>query len=203
MHSHHLRIMGGLVNYEWRYQAACAGLDTDTFYPSGEEDMPVLKAIAKAYCSSCPVQGECLAEAEELGDLRYALRGGQLPSKTWREAVLDEPLPPLQGAEQVLYKGLTLRNLSEAVRREYMAIWKALRATPHTAEWEGSMRRGALVRDSGRGWAISTDPSGRVVFVLADVPSGIVQRRFFRARDIWYTGDLPATLEQYPSRLGL
>jgi WhiB family transcriptional regulator, redox-sensing transcriptional regulator len=45
----------------WRDQAACAGSDTDLFFPIGEDDD--VAASAKAVCAICPVKDECLQYA--------------------------------------------------------------------------------------------------------------------------------------------
>lgn len=47
---------------EWRKQAACAGSDSDIFFPIGEED-DSLAAPAKAVCAVCPVRDACLQYA--------------------------------------------------------------------------------------------------------------------------------------------
>ena len=45
---------------EWREDAVCiAAPDPDLFFPAGPEDL----APARRVCLSCPVAGECLAEA--------------------------------------------------------------------------------------------------------------------------------------------
>lgn len=41
---------------EWRDEAACAGLDTNIFFPVTEAEA----AQAKSVCASCPVREECL-----------------------------------------------------------------------------------------------------------------------------------------------
>ncbi len=43
----------------WRDEAACRGLDTDTFFPVTDEEA----AEAKAVCAVCPVRELCLEYA--------------------------------------------------------------------------------------------------------------------------------------------
>lgn len=45
----------------WRDEAACAGSDTDLFFPVGEDEETV--ALAKAVCDVCPVREACLGYA--------------------------------------------------------------------------------------------------------------------------------------------
>ncbi|HEX9854919.1 MAG TPA: WhiB family transcriptional regulator [Acidimicrobiia bacterium] len=45
----------------WRDHAACAGSDTDLFFPIGEDDEAA--APAKAVCAICPVREDCLQYA--------------------------------------------------------------------------------------------------------------------------------------------
>lgn len=56
--------------YAWRYNARCAGEDTDIFYPPRDkEKYRVIAAQAKTYCfgtngkNHCPVRAECLWDA--------------------------------------------------------------------------------------------------------------------------------------------
>ena len=44
------------LNASWRDEAACKGLDTDTFFPSSDAEA----ATAKLICAGCPVRSECL-----------------------------------------------------------------------------------------------------------------------------------------------
>jgi len=45
----------------WRESAACSGVESDTFFPTSEEE-PAAKA-AKRICAECPVQEACLQYA--------------------------------------------------------------------------------------------------------------------------------------------
>lgn len=55
---------------------ACAGMDTDLFYPNpGDWDAI---AEAKAVCDGCPVVVQCLQYAYEVDD-RWAVLGGMTP----------------------------------------------------------------------------------------------------------------------------
>lgn len=51
--------------YHWSDDAACAGMETATFFPSGAKGVPVSTdtAYAKTFCQPCPVRGECLTHA--------------------------------------------------------------------------------------------------------------------------------------------
>lgn len=57
----------------WRTEAACLGMDTETFYPYGTESpMP-----AKRVCRTCPVRRECLLDAlAEPATIDLGIRGG-------------------------------------------------------------------------------------------------------------------------------
>jgi len=46
---------------DWRKDAACAGVDSDVFFP-GLED-PAASERAKVICAACPVQEACLQYA--------------------------------------------------------------------------------------------------------------------------------------------
>ncbi len=50
----------------WRDDAACAGTDSDLFFPVGEDDEAA--SAAKGVCAQCPVREACL---------RYALATNQ------------------------------------------------------------------------------------------------------------------------------
>ena len=45
----------------WREQAACAGIDSEVFFPTSEEE-PASEE-AKAICAECPVREACLQYA--------------------------------------------------------------------------------------------------------------------------------------------
>jgi WhiB family redox-sensing transcriptional regulator len=57
----------------WRAWAACAGLDTEIFYP--EPSTPENKADAKAVCARCEVRLECLVDALTTTE-GFGIRGG-------------------------------------------------------------------------------------------------------------------------------
>lgn len=55
----------------WRSDAACLGMDAETFYPYGTESpMP-----AKRVCRTCPVRRECLLDALATNEWQ-GIRGG-------------------------------------------------------------------------------------------------------------------------------
>ena len=42
----------------WRAQSACAGINSDIFYPTSEDESEAREA--KAICNACPVETACL-----------------------------------------------------------------------------------------------------------------------------------------------
>jgi WhiB family redox-sensing transcriptional regulator len=61
-----------LVERPWRFDAACASVDPDLFFPRrGEEG----SSQAKAVCATCPVRQDCLDAAILEGE-RYGIWGG-------------------------------------------------------------------------------------------------------------------------------
>lgn len=45
----------------WRADAACAGVDSEIFFPASEDDQ--ITEAAKAICEQCPVREACLQYA--------------------------------------------------------------------------------------------------------------------------------------------
>lgn len=71
------------MDYHWSDNASCLGVDDSQFsYPDGKgiKYRKVLVAFSEKYCASCPVIGECLADADE-DALRYTVRGGLVPGE--------------------------------------------------------------------------------------------------------------------------
>lgn len=68
------------VTLEWHEQAKCAGLDVTIFYPEviGGRHAEKRALEAKAICSGCPVQAECLAYG--MSD-RFGVFGGLTPEE--------------------------------------------------------------------------------------------------------------------------
>ncbi len=60
---------------EWRSRAACRGLSPEIFYEEVEEGSDNHGAAAKAVCSTCEVQMECLAYSIENNE-RFGIWGG-------------------------------------------------------------------------------------------------------------------------------
>ena len=53
---------------DWRHRAACLDEDPEMFFPIGTTGPALLQQEeAKAVCRRCPVTGECLAWALEIG----------------------------------------------------------------------------------------------------------------------------------------
>jgi WhiB family redox-sensing transcriptional regulator len=61
----------------WSDRAACAGMDTEIFYPVSEaSDSPGVRR-AKFICWGCPVRRECLDDALEVEPAKdHGVRGG-------------------------------------------------------------------------------------------------------------------------------
>jgi WhiB family redox-sensing transcriptional regulator len=55
----------------WQDQAACYGIDPDTFFPTSEEEA----GPALAFCGACRIRQTCLAWALKNGE-RYGVWGG-------------------------------------------------------------------------------------------------------------------------------
>ncbi len=64
----------------WRNRAACAGLDTQLFFPSQGESI----SEAKEICASCPVRVECADYALASGQ-RFGIWGGTTERDRRRE----------------------------------------------------------------------------------------------------------------------
>ncbi|MFF4574846.1 WhiB family transcriptional regulator [Streptomyces sp. NPDC001410] len=59
-------------------RAACAGRDTDIFFPHASDTRAV--EMAKVMCRSCPVMQACLMQALRNGD-EFAVLGGTTPDE--------------------------------------------------------------------------------------------------------------------------
>ena len=73
----------------WQADAACRGLDTDSFFlPDAVRGKTKrnMEAAAKAVCSACPVAAMCLQQAL-LNEEAYGVWGGKTPEE--RELLLD------------------------------------------------------------------------------------------------------------------
>ena len=72
----------------WRARGACRNVDPETFFPAPNE--PSEGAVA--LCGGCPVRGQCLAWALQVGDC-HGVWGGTTPRErramliAWRERV--------------------------------------------------------------------------------------------------------------------
>jgi WhiB family redox-sensing transcriptional regulator len=55
---------------EWRKRAVCLGVDTNLFYPetTANGSVKASNLAKRMFCSHCPVQIECAAEAFENGE---------------------------------------------------------------------------------------------------------------------------------------
>lgn len=63
----------------WRKLAACAGADSDLFYPEPRATAQIARALA--ICHACPVQAECLAAGRHDD---YGIWGGTTPEQRLR-----------------------------------------------------------------------------------------------------------------------
>ena len=77
----------------WQARAACAGMDTEIFYPvgtTGTKGIPANYGPARAICAACPVRTECIEDAITHGDA-WGVRGGLSPDQLARviSAVTD------------------------------------------------------------------------------------------------------------------
>lgn len=81
----------------WQLDAACAGADTDMFFPpSGHPNEGSKRALE--YCASCPVVAECLQDALSVADRDdQGIRGGMVRSERQRlryARLREEPVGP-------------------------------------------------------------------------------------------------------------
>ena len=60
--------------FAWQDFAECNGLDVETFFPEGADE--VSRRYARALCSLCPVRAECLEVGQ---DFEYGIFGGMTP----------------------------------------------------------------------------------------------------------------------------
>lgn len=66
----------------WMAQGLCTKCDPELFYPEGEDEEP-RNSPAIRICNRCPVKGECLRWAYEVGD-RHAILGGRTKNQRAR-----------------------------------------------------------------------------------------------------------------------
>ena len=77
----------GYKAYELRYDnsqfdgAACAGVDTEFFYPAKDKFEPGEAALLKRICVDCPVKQACLEWGVTME--RYGVWGGTTPFERW------------------------------------------------------------------------------------------------------------------------
>lgn len=57
--------------FEWMIEAACLGMDPDTFFPERGESSPKARRV----CGGCAVRAECLDHALRFGE-RHGIWGG-------------------------------------------------------------------------------------------------------------------------------
>ncbi|MBN9791166.1 WhiB family transcriptional regulator [Pseudonocardia sp. TMWB2A] len=65
----------------WRDEAACAGLDTELFFPVDDRTTSI--ETPRRVCRGCPVRAACLADvlATEDPARRYGIAGGTTPGE--------------------------------------------------------------------------------------------------------------------------
>ncbi|KHL15127.1 WhiB family redox-sensing transcriptional regulator [Mumia flava] len=70
-----------LDSYEWQFDAACSGVDTEEFF-SPEDERGAARAErearAKTFCAGCPVVQQCLEHAIKVRE-PYGVWGGLNP----------------------------------------------------------------------------------------------------------------------------
>jgi WhiB family redox-sensing transcriptional regulator len=64
------------MSSEWRWDAVCATVDPDLWFPETGKSTRDPKAL----CRRCPVTAECLQDALDHND-RYGIRGGLSPNE--------------------------------------------------------------------------------------------------------------------------
>jgi len=111
-------------NINWREDAACAGMDTDIFFPMASGDPHHIEAvqaqirIAKAICYSCPVISTCLDESIRLGDV-FGIFGGMTAKE--RRAFTNTPEPVFERSP----KGAPWTMTSSETVTEVLHLWNA------------------------------------------------------------------------------
>jgi WhiB family redox-sensing transcriptional regulator len=76
---------------EWTKRAACAGRDTQDWFPEDRKSVAEevqSSWLAKRICSTCPVRAECLEQAFVMGD-DHGIFGGATPGQ--RRKVAHDP----------------------------------------------------------------------------------------------------------------
>jgi WhiB family redox-sensing transcriptional regulator len=85
----------------WREDAACAGLDTELFFPV--DDRAASVETPRRVCRACPVRAACLADvlATEDPARRYGITGGTTPGerRTLHRAGLTITTTPAVGGD--------------------------------------------------------------------------------------------------------
>ncbi|MBN9795136.1 WhiB family transcriptional regulator [Pseudonocardia sp. TMWB2A] len=85
----------------WREDAACAGLDTELFFPV--DDRAASVETPRRVCRGCPVRAACLADvlATEDPARRYGITGGTTPGerRTLHRAGLTIATTPAAGGD--------------------------------------------------------------------------------------------------------
>lgn len=135
-------------NVHWREDAACAGMDTEIFFPMASGDPHHIEAVqlqirvAKAICNDCPVVASCLQEAIRLGDVHGIFGGltgkerralGQNFRKEFTAPPRRNPrntrnsLSSMETVQEVLHlwdQGMTREDISQSLGKSLQAIEK-------------------------------------------------------------------------------
>lgn len=119
---------------DWRTAAACRGTDLEMWFPISEDGTSPSDADAitraKAVCSRCPSQPECL-EWALVNRCNYGVFGGLTSperARVIKRGGSDEPLPP---SDQVL---IDRARLGYPVRVEYADRRRIVAALPAMSE---------------------------------------------------------------------
>jgi WhiB family redox-sensing transcriptional regulator len=106
----------------WRQRAACAGLDTNLFFPSEKFPDPKIPR-ARAVCAICPVWEDCLSYALENPTLCGGIWGGLTERERRRQLRLTARRDDLAGERArwaCHYVGLPLP--ADVLRRSRLSV---------------------------------------------------------------------------------
>lgn len=120
--------------YIWQDDAACGGIDTETFMVNrlGDPEVSHIKSTqvlrqhnsdkierAKALCSDCPVVQQCLDSASS-ADRHWSVRGGETPGalSTGKLRMSHGDIPNADTNEYIEYRCRRGRHLGSSYRGE-------------------------------------------------------------------------------------
>lgn len=129
----------------WRTKAACAGLDTELFFPTSGETTKTREA--QAICDRCPVTAECRAEADRFGADTYGIWAGTTESKRRVERSKNQnnhggprSKAPDPVRQEALVRYAEIRPHATSDAEAHRAVAEHLGYSPKTiAEWVRSV----------------------------------------------------------------